>query len=303
MTFTCKRCGRHYARLRAPRHICHDCRDELHAMNQIWCVACEKVTPITAASQRERLVYCRPCHAERNQRYRARNGRRILSQTLDERNAIAVALEQGCSREEAARMIGVPVCRVNSTIDYGWAETAVPRSQRHREHSHWMHSGEIRDALGWSPGNWLSRRKYLPLMPYGERHDSHSGKTIPAVYIVEGEQLYDWCADRMSWMLWRLEDCSMYWQRTLAVMRPPGSIDWLYVGDAARMLGYTRVALRQYEAHADHPLAMVLRGGTTWIWPPDVVAWAQRRGIHVPQELRALAAPVASPEARRRAIH
>jgi hypothetical protein len=47
---------------------------------------------------------------------------------------------------------------------------------------------------------------------------------------------------------------------------------------------------------------MVSRISKQWIWPPDLVVWCKRRGFAVPAELRARAAPVASPKALRRAM-
>jgi hypothetical protein len=123
---------------------------------------------------------------------------------------------------------------------------------------------------------------------------------VTAIYIIEGEQLYDFCADRMSWMLWQLEDCSPDWQRTLAVSRPPGSIDWIYAGQAAQMIGLTRQALYPWYRHPTMPLSMVSRISKQWIWPPDLILWCKRRGFAVPAELRARAEPKPPPGAQLR---
>lgn len=296
----CVLCGAQYPRDKTSRHICPTCQREIHSAGNLFCVACHQTYPSNRRAMRDHT--CPPCRRARSAQARAERKRIMLRQTNEERNEIAIALDSGMTVTETSRMLDITRSRVVSAIDAGWARPAVERSLRHRRHSHWMHSGEICEALGWTKYHWKTRRQYLPLTPYGTRWDASTRQHVTAIYIIEGEELYDWCADRMSWMLWSLADCSPDWQRTLAVSRPPGSIDWIYAGQAAQMIGLTRQALYPWYRHATMPLSMVSRISKQWIWPPDLVVWCKRRGFAVPAELRARAAPVASPKALRRAM-
>lgn len=287
----CLMCRGAYTRNRTSRHLCPGCRSDVRAAGNLFCVDCHTQYPNRFGSERDQI--CATCRAARSARTRAERGRVLVRQTDAERDQIGMALDSGLTMRETAALLGVTRTRVASAIDAGWAKPAVPRGNRRRQHSHWMHSGEICTALGWTRYHWHARRECLPLTPYGQRWDQQTQTTVPAIYVIEGEQLYDWCADPASWMMWQLERCSPDWQRTLAVSRPPGSIDWLLLRIAGPMIGLTRQGLRLYHHHETHPLRMLRRIGALWIWPPDLVAWCRTRDIPVPRELHALAEPKA----------